>query len=207
MPRPIMTAPVRLVRLRKSSTSTTTAPFKQMSTARQLARCCHQCRPAGAVLVSAPARWRSCSVTTISSGPFFSSSSASSASQPHHRQPASLSDQQYHELADDYLDDLLVRLEEMQDVREDVDVEFSAGVLTLSFAADSTGAGARTYVINKQPPNKQIWLSSPVSGPKRYDWVLTAEDAATTAGNWIYLKDGSSLNSLVKEEIGVDLSN
>lgn len=25
-----------------------------------------------------------------------------------------------------------------------------------------------TYVINKQPPNKQIWLSSPVSGPDRY---------------------------------------
>ena len=26
-----------------------------------------------------------------------------------------------------------------------------------------------TYVINKQTPNKQIWLSSPISGPKRYD--------------------------------------
>lgn len=28
-----------------------------------------------------------------------------------------------------------------------------------------------TYVINKQAPNKQIWLSSPVSGPKRYDYI------------------------------------
>ena len=35
-----------------------------------------------------------------------------------------------------------------------------------------------TYVLNKQPPNKQIWLSSPVSGPKRYDWV----DLAASSG-------------------------
>ena len=52
-----------------------------------------------------------------------------------------------------------------------------SGVLTL----DAGDAG--TYVINKQPPNKQIWLSSPkrrvgvlalplmpFSGPKRYDY-------------------------------------
>ena len=27
-----------------------------------------------------------------------------------------------------------------------------------------------TYVINKQTPNRQIWMSSPLSGPVRYDW-------------------------------------
>lgn len=27
-----------------------------------------------------------------------------------------------------------------------------------------------TYVINKQPPTQQIWLSSPSSGPKRFDY-------------------------------------
>jgi frataxin len=26
-----------------------------------------------------------------------------------------------------------------------------------------------TYVLNKQPPNQQIWLSSPISGPKRFE--------------------------------------
>ena len=30
-------------------------------------------------------------------------------------------------------------------------------------------------MINKQTPNRQIWLSSPVSGPKRYDWDPEAE--------------------------------
>lgn len=29
-----------------------------------------------------------------------------------------------------------------------------------------------SYVINKQPPNRQIWLSSPISGQKHYDWVF-----------------------------------
>ena len=26
-----------------------------------------------------------------------------------------------------------------------------------------------TYVLNKQPPNLQIWMSSPVSGPTRFE--------------------------------------
>jgi frataxin len=78
-------------------------------------------------------------------------------------------------------------------------------------------------VINKQPPNKQIWLSSPVSGPKRYDWVVAGDagqhekegsvgaDDADFAGDdgeggkWIYIRDGSSLSELLKSEIGVVL--
>ena len=27
-----------------------------------------------------------------------------------------------------------------------------------------------TYVINRQPANRQIWLSSPSSGPRRYNY-------------------------------------
>ncbi len=26
------------------------------------------------------------------------------------------------------------------------------------------------YVLNKQTPNKQIWLSSPISGPSRFEY-------------------------------------
>ncbi|KAJ3340514.1 Mitochondrial chaperone Frataxin, partial [Kappamyces sp. JEL0680] len=51
-----------------------------------------------------------------------------------------------------------------------------------------------TYVINKQPPNKQLWLSSPTSGPKRFDWIETERD-------WVYKRDGRSLKSLLDEEI------
>jgi frataxin len=70
-----------------------------------------------------------------------------------------------------------------------------------------------TYVINKQPPNKQIWFSSPFrpvnlsiqaniscsrshlnSGPKRYDYSEQAD-------NWIYSRDGKSIGSVLDEEL------
>jgi frataxin len=44
----------------------------------------------------------------------------------------------------------------------DFDVSYSMGVLTVQI-----GPPVGTYVINKQTPNRQIWLSSPISGPKR----------------------------------------
>ena len=48
-----------------------------------------------------------------------------------------------------------------------------------------------TYVINKQTPNKQIWLSSPTSGPKRYDFIDET---------WIYKHDNVALHDLLTEE-------
>lgn len=59
--------------------------------------------------------------------------------------------------------------------------------MTIKFS-DNDG----TYVINRQTPNKQIWLSSPKSGPKRYDF---------TNGTWIYKHDGKSLHQLLDDEI------
>lgn len=136
------------------------------------------------------------------------------------RTPADISDSEYHTVADEYLERLLTRLEELQDEREDVEVEFSvsqaapigwlahandhqSGVLTLSLGSD-----VGTYVINKQPPNKQIWLSSPKTGPKRYDYVIFGEGQHekqdTATGDWVYLRDGSTLNDLLKDEIGID---
>ena len=65
-------------------------------------------------------------------------------------------------------------------------------------------------MINKQPPNKQIWLSSPFryvitprtsdvtespfSGPKRYDYVAQNN-------GWYYSRDGRSMESLLSEEL------
>lgn len=67
-----------------------------------------------------------------------------------------------------------------------------------------------TYVLNKQPPNKQIWLSSPESGPKRFDWVVVGESMNQKegggVGDWIYLRDGTSLTDLLRKELGVELS-
>jgi len=77
-----------------------------------------------------------------------------------------------------------------------------AGVLSI-------GMPAGTYVINKQPPSKQIWLSSPESGPKRFDFVMQNEGMNQKEGgghgDWIYLRDGSSLTELLKKELGMSL--
>ncbi|TVY54516.1 Frataxin-like protein, mitochondrial [Lachnellula cervina] len=119
--------------------------------------------------------------------------------------PANLTAEQYNELSDAYMDALVTKLEELQDESENIDVDYSAGVLTLVFPP------AGTYVLNKQPPNKQIWLSSPISGPKRYDFVMASEgqDAkeGTGSGEWVYLRDGSTLNQVLANEIGVDMEN
>lgn len=66
-----------------------------------------------------------------------------------------------------------------------------------------------TYVLNKQPPNKQIWLSSPHSGPKRYDWCIASDGQGdkegTGTGHWVYTRDQTTIDQLILEELGVDL--
>jgi len=125
----------------------------------------------------------------------------------HAAQPATITTDEYHDIADQYIDALVLKLEEMaEDTTEKLEVEYSAGVLTLN-----TKQG--DYVLNKQPPNKQIWLSSPISGPKRYDWVISGdhhhekEGTEQGGGEWIYLRDGSRLSDLIKKEIGVEMDD
>ncbi|KAK4163659.1 hypothetical protein QBC43DRAFT_300901 [Cladorrhinum sp. PSN259] len=119
--------------------------------------------------------------------------------------PADISDGEYHAIADEFMERAVHHFEELQDARSDIDVEFSAGVLKVTFGPD-----VGSYVINKQPPNKQIWLSSPKSGPKRYDYVMLGDGQQdkqdTASGDWIYLRDGSRLTDLLLEEVGVDIT-
>nr|XP_029120956.1 frataxin, mitochondrial isoform X2 [Elaeis guineensis] len=68
------------------------------------------------------------------------------------------------------------------------DIDYGNQVLTLKLG--SLG----TYVINNQTPNRQIWLSSPVSGPARFDW-----DVATKS--WIYRRTKANLLQLLEEEL------
>ncbi|XP_005388631.1 PREDICTED: frataxin, mitochondrial [Chinchilla lanigera] len=96
----------------------------------------------------------------------------------------------YERLAEETLDSLAEFFEDLADkpyTLEDYDVSFGSGVLTVKLGGD-----LGTYVINKQTPNKQIWLSSPSSGPKRYDW---------TGKNWVYSHDGMSLHELLATEL------
>lgn len=93
---------------------------------------------------------------------------------------------EYNSISNEYLEVMADELEELSEVYPQVDAELTQGVLTLTVPPNGT------YVINKQPPNKQIWLSSPISGPKRYDLI---------GGRWITLRDGTSLTELIQGEI------
>jgi len=105
-----------------------------------------------------------------------------------------LTNDQYHALSDTTMDALLENLEVLVDNLGEptFEVEYHSGVLTLELGSHGT------YVINKQPPNKQIWLSSPFSGPKRYDYSEELDD-------WIYSRDGQALGDLLNAELSAAL--
>lgn len=78
-----------------------------------------------------------------------------------------ISANEYEKVSKRTLDSLCEYFETILENSESADVNLSDGVLTVKLGND-----LGTYVINKQSPNKQIWLSSPLSGPKR--WVPPA---------------------------------
>ena len=85
----------------------------------------------------------------------------------------------YHRMIDHSLDTLTSQLEELMETQDidaleekapqgseegEWDVEYATGVINVRLGSYGT------YVINKQPPTQQLWLSSPTSGPKRFDY-------------------------------------
>ena len=81
------------------------------------------------------------------------------------------------------------------------DTQLSDGVLTVKLSQHGT------YVLNKQTPNKQIWLSSPVSGPYRYDisqvrsHCCLLHNSGPVQGVWAYRHTGQTLHTLLDEEL------
>ena len=81
------------------------------------------------------------------------------------------------------------------------DTQLSDGVLTVKLSQHGT------YVLNKQTPNKQIWLSSPVSGPYRYDisqvrsHCSLLHNTGPVQGVWVYRHTGQTLHALLDEEL------
>lgn len=74
---------------------------------------------------------------------------------------------------------------------EDADIDLSDGVLNIDLGSDYNNF---TWVINKQTPNKQIWWSSPVSGPRRYEYHGNSDDSNKSepkAKQWKSTKDKS----------------
>lgn len=80
------------------------------------------------------------------------------------------------------------------------DASLASGVLTLRLGGG--GAAGGTYVINRQVPNRQLWWSSPVSGPRRYNYERAS-------GRWRGARDGDDLAETLRREVaaatGVDV--
>jgi len=68
------------------------------------------------------------------------------------------------------------------------DVREADGVLELNLGLKGI------YVINKQTPNKQLWFSSPVSGPKRYNYDPNKK-------RWVNTRDGHDMIDLLSQEL------
>ncbi|PKY05880.1 Frataxin-like domain-containing protein [Aspergillus campestris IBT 28561] len=124
----------------------------------------------------------------------------------HVTEPSPLNDESYHQYSEHYLDVLQNEVEKAQEEGSDMEAEYSAGVLNIIVPA------LGTYVLNKQPPNRQIWLSSPITGPKRFDWVVEGdqmhekqESRPYNSGQWIYLRDGSNLTDILNGELQLDI--
>ena len=87
---------------------------------------------------------------------------------------------QYHRVADETLETIQDAVEEYLEDNFDADadgeipeVNYADGVLTISIPPRGT------WVLNKQTPNEQIWWSSPVSGPRRYEYLESMD-------RWVY---------------------
>jgi frataxin len=84
----------------------------------------------------------------------------------------------YHTFADQSLEDIQDAVEEALEDKgvPEFEITLASGVLTMVMPPHGT------WVINKQTPNQQIWWSSPLSGPRRYehedgDWVFTRDES------------------------------
>ena len=73
-----------------------------------------------------------------------------------------LDESRFAALADRLLERLADAIDEQ--LGDEVDAEAQGGILTLSLP------GGGQYVINKHASNREVWLSSPVSGAWHFAW-------------------------------------
>jgi frataxin len=75
---------------------------------------------------------------------------------------------------------------------DDVDAELVGGILTLELESGGT------YQINKHAANREIWLSSPVSGAWHFAW-------SEGDGAWRATKGGERLEDLLARDLSQSL--
>lgn len=118
-----------------------------------------------------------------------------------------LSESDYHALADTCLEEILTATAEIESSidADDIDISLEQGVLNINLGKYGF------WVINKQTPNRQIWWSSPVSGPRRYEYAynneikqLVHDTKHVSACNWMHTRstdNDSNLFTDLKDEL------
>jgi len=109
----------------------------------------------------------------------------------------------FHDLADetletiqDELDDLFENATTPVENGDEIEINYSSGVLTISLGANGT------WVLNKQTPNRQIWWSSPLSGPQRFEHLRIEGEEGDGTDVWVSSRDPSSrLGALLSKEL------
>ncbi|KAF1997836.1 hypothetical protein P154DRAFT_605115, partial [Amniculicola lignicola CBS 123094] len=74
-----------------------------------------------------------------------------------------------------------------------------------------TTPGVGDYILKRQRSTKQIWLCSPISGSRGYDWVADSyrhyadndDDRGVGLGQWLYLRNGTFLTTVLNTELGL----
>jgi frataxin len=92
-----------------------------------------------------------------------------------------------------HISDNLAKLED----EFDLELEYSQGVLSVEVLTQGK------WLLNKQAPNQQIWWSSPVSGPLRFEY--------TSAGHWVSTRNASDrlvdmLRAEMADALGTDIA-
>lgn len=82
---------------------------------------------------------------------------------------------------------------------DDLDVELRGGILTLELE------DGRQFVVNKHAPNREIWLSSPVSGAHHFA-AATAGWRSTRATETLAERLAADLATVLGRHVDVDLA-
>ena len=93
-----------------------------------------------------------------------------------------------------YLKEVDTALNNISDILEQKELQITENIVLSDGVLKITFTGNKNYVLNIQRPNLQIWLSSPVSGPQRFEYDLNSS-------TWKNNRNGKELYKILEEEI------
>ncbi|MCK5545794.1 MAG: iron donor protein CyaY [Rhodospirillaceae bacterium] len=83
----------------------------------------------------------------------------------------------------------------MREIGDMAEVDLEGGILNVELD------DGRVFIINKHSPNRQIWLSSPLSGAHHFSFNEGAGDEG--AGAWVSTRDAGQLLGLLEDEFAI----